>query len=179
MTNSEWASWVQAIGSIAAILAAFLVGRLQSKVALRAVLDQRYLTELEAAKTALTLGLAMAETFTSVCEYVSIDQPHMEEFVKHPVRAFEVDQIRYLPDSIDRLDLNLQPMSCVLFVTLLASHSRRFRQILFPARAEPNIEFEYTLMVDDLSVLRNRVTETVNALQAKILEMDRQRLSRN
>jgi hypothetical protein len=71
LTASDWAAWAQAVGSIGAIIAAFLVGRQQAKAAIAAVVEAHTLQETGRLKSILAIGEAAFDRAKRIGEAIS------------------------------------------------------------------------------------------------------------
>ena len=128
LTSAEWAAWVQAIGSIVAILVAVLVAVWQSgkqhKNALnRHIVEQRY-AKTELAKTLLVL----AERCTKVVTYLA-DQVGSREAIYEIVEGdtyFDLEEVSRLDVAIAGIPVQNLPSSLVEPNLNLSSTVRQF-----------------------------------------------------
>ena len=117
MAKSEWASWVQAIGSIAAILFAIEIARRQHANSTKLMLEQHRL-ERQAAGTAL---VALGSTAQALLRLVHTKLPDVTALHGHgaSTAAVLLPEVQQIEDALHGLELQALPanlvMPCVRF----------------------------------------------------------------
>ena len=153
LTASEWAAWAQAVGSSGAIIAAFMVGREQSRAAIAAVSAAHALQEAGRLKSILAIGEAAFDRAKQIGEAISQYESNRVALYQvydptvisslaaalSSVPAHEVgsrdgaiavldlrDQIRFLGESVERFkDPILDPETANMVATLDATEARK------------------------------------------------------
>jgi hypothetical protein len=113
MTSSDWAAWVQAIGSILAICAAFLIASFQSRHAQRLNLD-RLADHVGALARLMTASADALREFRRTCEGPAAN--------REPERPYwnARSTFKDLADSIKRVNLSEAPSEAIVQAVLVA-----------------------------------------------------------
>lgn len=134
MTSSEWASWVQAIGSIAAIIGALGIAIWQSKQQHKASLAlmhaEKKLARTELAKALLSLSagaLRLLEHSTKAFP----DRQSVHDAAEGR-RHFDFGELRTVEGAVQAISLHTLPHELVRLTMIVKSTVRQFRE---------NIEF--------------------------------------
>jgi len=130
LTSEEWASWVQAIGTIFAVLAAAGIAVYQSRKQHESALtlhktEQRY-ARVQLAKTLL----ALCRNCTKAVKQFTAQMHDRESIYKIAIREtyFDFGELQALQNATSSLPLYSLPDSLITHAMVLGSTIRQFRQ---------------------------------------------------
>lgn len=132
LTSAEWAAWVQAIGTIVAVLAAATIAVWQSKKQHQSALvlhkeEQRH-ARLEQAKTLLTL----CHNCTKAAKHFA-EQMHDRESV-HKIASketyFDFGELQALQSATTNIPLYSLPSTLLTHAMILGATIRQFKQTI-------------------------------------------------
>ena len=130
LTSSEWASWVQAVGSVLAIVAAALIARhqasLQHKSALKLLCAERKDARAEAAETLAEL----ASNSAKVMAHVSGQLPDREAVhgAAEGQRRCDLGEVQRLDGYLRAIPLHELPGPLVRLTMILGFTVRQFKE---------------------------------------------------
>jgi hypothetical protein len=130
LTSSEWASWVQAIGAIAAIFGAAAIARYQTERQYKNDLEvQRLEQEVQRAEVAKTLS-ALAENSSKAMAFLSSQLPDRESVHRaaEGLIPCAIGEIERLDTYIGAIPLHELPHSLVAKTLILGSTVRQFKE---------------------------------------------------
>jgi hypothetical protein len=134
LTSSEWAAWVQAIGSIAAILGAVGVAiwqsRQQHRTSLATLKVERSLARIEAARALQELSTGALRLLEQSTEAFPDRQAVYDTAVGR--RYFDFGELRVIEGAVQAIPLHTLPHDLVRLTLIVGSCVRQFRE---------NIEF--------------------------------------
>ncbi len=129
LTSGEWAAWVQAIGSIVAIISAAGIAIWQSNKQHQSALklheeEQRY-SRLETAKT---LAVLTTNSYKTVCHFMQ-QLSSREEIHNYAdgTKYLDIGQLVYLEKTLESIPLYSLPSSLVSHSMILNGIVRQFR----------------------------------------------------
>ena len=164
MTSGEWAAWVQAVGSVLAIIAAAVIARLQHRndVALQRAQEQRAL--LATAKTLLALSQNSAVAMRYVANQLKDRQAVVD--VAEGVARCAVDELVRIDRYLGQVPLHSLPAALVTLTMILASSVYQFKEkVAMALRLHRQMDAN---AFDDFFRTLNEMTESVNATCADI-----------
>jgi hypothetical protein len=130
LTSSEWASWVQAIGSIVAIIAAAWIAVHQAKLQHKSALELHRTARLTArAEVARTLS-ALAENSAKAMVLVG-GQLHDREAVRQAAEGLircDIGEVQRFDGYLSAIPLHELPDSLVTLTIILGFTVRQFRE---------------------------------------------------
>ncbi len=130
LTSSELAAWVQAIGSVLAIIAAAWIavwqGRKQYRTALALHREEQRHTRVEVAKTLSVLAENSAEAMAYLTKQLSSREAIYDIAEKRVY--FDIGELIRLDTAISGIPLHNLPASLVTPMMLLSATFRQFRE---------------------------------------------------
>src|SRR5689334_5762363 len=115
LTSSEWAAWVQAIGSIVAIIGAVLIAgwqmRRQHLDALRLMAEEGRQSRMELAKTLLVLSRNSLSALDHLTD--SMKDRESVHLIADGSVHYDIEQIRRIDASLAAIPLHSLPSSLV------------------------------------------------------------------
>ena len=172
LTSSEWAAWVQAIGSIAAILGAVGIAvwqaRRQHEVSMTVLKAERSFARIEAARAMQELSIA-ANRLLEHSTKAFPDRQAVHDTAEGR-RFFDFGELRVLEGAIQAIPLHALPHELVRLTIIVGSCVRQFRE---------NIEFAisrhrqmdataFTTLFENLSSLTRSLDLTCNDIEAAV-----------
>ena len=130
LTSSEWASWVQAIGSIAAIVGSVLIAVWQANRQHQASLDllraEKRLARVESAKALLSLSTGALR----LLEHSARAFPNRESVhdTAEGRKYFDFGELRVVEGAIQAISLHTLPHELVRLTMIVSSSVRQFRE---------------------------------------------------
>ena len=172
MTSAEWASWVQAIGSIAAILAAASIAIWQSRAQHRSAMllhraEQRHMS-LEAAKSLLALCRNCSRASAHFAAELSTrDAVHM---IASGEKHFDFEEMTALKDAVSGVPLHQLPDVLVSPAMALAATMRQLRQTVEMAiREHRNMDAgQFRDFFRTLSAMSESLAATTGDIHAEV-----------
>ncbi len=129
-TSSEWASWVQAIGSVLAIIAAAWIARYQTRLQRESALvlhrTERQTARAEAAETLSVLADNSAKAMADVS-----GQLQGREAVTQAAKGLihcDIGEVRRLDGYLSAISLHELPSSLITLTMILGSTVRQFKE---------------------------------------------------
>ena len=169
MTSTEIASWVQAVGSVAAILAAAGIAIWQSKKqhesALKLFRNEQAHIRMEAAKTLAVL----ARNCSKAVEYF-ISQLNSRDSVYEVAsgeKYFDFGQLNYLSNYLDSIPLHNLPSTLVTNAMILNATYRQFKD-----KVESAIKNHRSMNSDHFHDLFNTFEKMSNSLNKTCVEIE-------
>lgn len=130
LNSSELASWVQAIGSICAIVAAALIARHQARLQHKSALDllrvQRDTARAEAAETLAVVAKNTAKAMTHVSGQLP-DRTAVYSAAEGTIRC-DIGEVQRLDGYLSAIPLHELPGSLITLTLVLGSTVRQFRE---------------------------------------------------
>lgn len=130
LTSSEWASWVQAVGSIAAIVAAAWIARYQAKLQQASAMEQhrreRLTSRAEASETLAVLARNSAKAMAHVSGQL-LDRDAVHEAAEG-LRPCDIGEVQRVDAYLAAIPLHELPGSLVTLTMILGSTVRQFRE---------------------------------------------------
>ena len=162
LTSSEWASWVQAIGSIAAIIGAiFIAGwqtRRQHLDALRLMAEEKRQSRLELARTLLVLSRNSLSALNHLTD--SMKDREAVHVIGEGGVHYDIEQIRRIDTSLAAIPLHDLPSSLVTHTMVVSATVRQYRekveQVLRVHRTMDGAEFS------DFFECRRKMSESLD-----------------
>lgn len=132
ITSSEWAAWVQAIGTILAVLAAATIAVWQSRKQHESAFalhksEQRH-TQVEQAKTLLALCLSCTKAVKHFTTQVS-DRDAVYK-IANKETYFDLGELQSLQNATSNIPLYSLPSTLVTHAMVLGATVRQFRQTI-------------------------------------------------
>lgn len=130
LSSSEWASWVQAIGSILAIIGAAWIAIWQSAKQHKSAIDlmriEHNLLRTELARSLLELSVNCSRLFDHVIKRL----PDRESvyFIAEQQAPFDLNELRAIESSVLAIPLQSLPHTLVSPAMILSSTLRQFRE---------------------------------------------------
>lgn len=130
LTSTEWASWIQAGGSIAAIVGAAWIAiwqsRRQHETSLALMRAEHRLARTELARTLLALSTNCARAI----EFVAKQFPDREAVhrIAEQETHFDFNELRMIETAVTGIPLHSLPHSLVSLAMILTSTVRQFRE---------------------------------------------------
>ena len=176
MTNSELAAWVQAVGSILAILGAFGVAVWQSnrqhKSALNLMREQHKVDRTELARTLLTLGTCCLNLLNSYAKQL-YDRESIHNAAEGQIRL-DLNELRTVEGAVHAIPLHSLPYQLVGLTLLLRSVVRQFREnvelALKKHRAANAAEFEKFFAA--LSHMQQSIKRICDEIQVEVSQIE-------
>mgnify|MGYP000913792507 CR=1 FL=1 len=130
LTSSEWASWVQAIGSIAAIFGAVGIAIWQSNkqhgASLFLLWEEKRLARIESAKALHSLSTgALGLLEHSIKSFPDRESVHD---IAEGRRHFDFGELRIVEGAIQAIAVHTQPHELVRLTMIVSSTVRQFRE---------------------------------------------------
>ena len=130
LTSSEWASWVQAFGSIAAIVGAAWIAIWQSKRqhenALELTRVEHRLTRTELAKALLSLSTNCLKAL-SHCAAQFPDRSSVQNIAKGDPH-YDLNELKVIEGAVREIPLHTLPHQLVHLTMIVSSTVRQFRE---------------------------------------------------
>ena len=170
LTSSEWASWVQAIGSIIAIIAAAWIAVHQAKLQHKSALElHRTARRTARAEVAGTLS-ALAENSAKAMAHVGgqlRDREAVHQAAEGLIRC-DIGEVRCLDSYLGAIPLHELPDSLVTLTMVLGSTVRQFREkIEMALRLHRQMD---AAMFEDFFRTLTQMNESVRAICKDISE---------
>lgn len=172
LTSTEIAAWVQAVGSILAILGAFWVAAWQARKQFKnAQALQRHERESAKFQTAETLEL-LARSCLKAMEFLSSQISSRDKVFKIGARRihFDIGQIARLDDAIANIPLHDLPAELLRQTLILGATIRQYRekveQVLSIHRDMDASDFEG--FFTDIADLRDSLSDTCDDISADV-----------
>jgi len=130
MSSSEWAAWVQAVGSIAAILCAGGIAVWQSKqqhrTSLEVVRTEHRLARIEVAKTLLSLS----KSCLRLLEHSAHQLPDRDTIhnIADGGTHFDLNELQFVEGALQQIPLHSLPHKLVPLTMIVSSTVRQFRE---------------------------------------------------
>lgn len=130
LTSSELASWVQAIGSILAILAAATIAIWQSKKqhksALALLIEEQKNNKIEKAKALLTI----CQNCTKAAKYYASEMNNREaiHLIAYKDKYVDFGELQTLQNSTSNIPLYSLPSALISHAMILGATMRQFKQ---------------------------------------------------
>jgi hypothetical protein len=130
LTSSEWASWVQAVGSVLAIVAAALIARHQAKLQHRSALDllrtERRTARVEVAETLAVFAGNAAKALAHVSGQLP-DREAVHKVAEGSVRC-EIGEVQQIDGYLGAVPLHELPGQLITLTMILGATVRQFRE---------------------------------------------------
>ena len=130
LTSSEWASWVQAVGSVLAIVAAALIARHQAKLQHRSALDllrtERRTARVEVAETLAVLASNAARALAHVSDQFP-DSQAVRKVAGGSIRC-DIGEVQRIDGYLGAVPLHELPGQLVTLTMTLGATVRQFRE---------------------------------------------------
>ncbi|WP_374515337.1 hypothetical protein [Niveibacterium sp.] len=130
LSSSEWASWVQAIGSIAAIAGAVGIAIWQAKQQHKASLDllraERRMARVEAAKAFLSLSTGALRLLQHSAEAFP-DRESVHDTAEGR-KFFDLGELKVIEGAVQAISLQSLPHELVRLAMIVSSTVRQFRE---------------------------------------------------
>ena len=130
LTSAEMAAWVQAMGTILAVVGAALIAgwqaRRQHRSALLLQAREKKVASVEAAETMAALSRAAATVMTILGQQIS-DRQRIYEYAEGDI-AFDLEEMTRLDIRIMSIPIHSLPPRLVLPTAVLSSTVRQFRE---------------------------------------------------
>jgi hypothetical protein len=172
LTSSEWASWVQAIGSIAAIFGAASIAVWQSKQQHKASLAllraEKQLARVELAKALLSLTTGALR----LLEHSAKAFPDRESVhdTAEGRRYFDFGELRVVEGAIQAISLHTLPHELVRLTMIVNSTVRQFREnIEFAIRSYRQMDAnDFKTLFEALSALPTSLALTCADIEKEV-----------
>lgn len=172
LTSSEWASWVQALGSIAAIIGAVGIAiwqsRQQHKASLALLRAERQLARIEQAKAVLALSTGAL----SLLEHSANAFPDREAVhnTAEGRRYFDFGELRVVEGAIQGILPHTLPHELVRLTMIVSSTVRQFREnIEFAVQNYRKLDAgQYAKLFDALSGLQKSLASTCADIEREV-----------
>jgi hypothetical protein len=168
LTSSDWAAWVQAIGSIVAIGIAVWVSHQQSKNSLNVIRVEHRLTRTELAKALLSLSTNCKQ----LLDHITAQFPDREtcHFIADGTNHFDFNELQVVEHAVSAIPLHNLPHRLISLTMMVSSTVRQFRE---------NVQYmlhHYTKMdgaafqkfFDTLEELRVSLEQTCKDIQGEV-----------
>jgi hypothetical protein len=170
LTSSEWASWVQAVGSVFAIVAAALIARHQAKLQHRSALNllrtERITARVEIADTLAVLAGNAAKALAQVSGQLP-DREAVHRAAEGSIRC-DIGEVKRIEGYLNAVPLHDLPGQLVTFTMILSATVRQFRE---------KVEMAFRLhremdaaMFDDFFATLKQMNESLQATCKDITE---------
>lgn len=130
LTSSEWASWVQAIGTILAVLGAAYAAIWQSKAqyanSLRLQREERQSQRVELTKTLLELSRNCEKVFTRVIQVLNNDRATVHAIAAGE-KHLDFGEVVRVEQALLSVPLHSLPAKLVTYTMIVSSTARQFR----------------------------------------------------
>ena len=131
LTSSEWAAWVQAIGSILAIggaaFAAIWQARKQSETALRVQKEERKYARVEITKSLLELSRNCEKLMEYVIDTLNADRSTVHEIAEGS-KHLDFGELVRVEQAVLTVPLHGLPSKLVTYTMMVSSAVRQFRE---------------------------------------------------
>ena len=130
LTSAEWAAWVQAVGSVAAVAAAIWIASAQSsrqhKTSMQVLREEHRLARIELARTLLALSMNCQK----LVKHITGQMPDRSTIHRIATGEAHLDlrELRILESAVDGIPLHSLPHTLVSFTMILGSTIRQFRE---------------------------------------------------
>jgi len=172
LTSSEWAAWVQAIGSIAAIAGAVGIAiwqsRKQHQTSLAALKAQHSLARLEAARALQELSIA-AHRLLEHSTKAFPDRQAVHDTAEGR-RFFDFGELRVIEGALQAVPLHALPHDLVRLTMILGSCVRQFRENIefaMPRHRQMDAQ-EFTTLFDSLASLTKSLGLTRQDIESAV-----------
>jgi len=172
LTSSEWAAWVQAIGSIAAICGAVAIAVWQSKQQHKASLDllraEKRLARTELAKALLSLSTGALRLLDHSAKAFP-DRQSVHDTAEGR-RYFDFGELRVVEGAIQAISLHTLPHELVRLVMIVNSTVRQFREnIEFAIQTHRQMDADgFTKLFDALTGLSKSLALTCADIEKEV-----------
>lgn len=170
LTSSEWASWVQAVGSVLAIIAAAWIARYQTRLQRESALElhrtERQTARAEAAETLLVLAENSAKAMAHVSGQLQ-DREAVHQAAEGLILC-DIGEVRRLDGYLGAIPLHELPASLVTLTMILGSTVRQFKEKTEMA-LRLHKQMDATMFEDFFRTLA-RMNESVKATSKDISE---------
>ncbi len=161
-TSTEAAAWVQAIGSIVAILGAFAVALFQGKQQIQLLQDEKYLDELEASRLVVALAddaiFAIRDASKAITAHRGGGEPFSAETDR--LERSEAGMLAVLPTRVPaRMVFDVIVFQRLLTYSLRALRQRQGSSADFTPRTRGSAEARLTEALKRLDSLRRLLSE--------------------
>lgn len=130
LTSAEWAAWVQAVGSIGAIVGATWIAiwqsRRQHEISLEVIRTEHRLARTELARTLLVLSVNCSKAIEhAVKQFPDRDAVHT---IAEQAAHFDFNELRVIESAVTGIPLHSLPHTLVSLTMILSSTVRQFRE---------------------------------------------------
>lgn len=178
LTSSEWAAWVQAIGSILAIIGATAIAIWQSnkqqKNSLELLSTEHRLARLEVAQALLSLSTNSLRLLKNYTERLP-DRGAIHD-IGHGATHLDTNELRVVEGAIQTIPLYSLPHQLVSLTMMLGSTIRQFREhieLVIKVHREMDAE-QFNAFFTNMSEMRNSLQKTcedIRTVVSKLQEM--------
>lgn len=130
LTSSEWAAWVQAVGSIAAIIGATWIAIWQSRrqhaISRSVMREERRLERTEVARALLALSINCSRAIDHGAKQFP-DRFAVHEIAEQATH-FDLNELRIIENAVLGIPLHSLPHKLVPLAMILSSTVRQFRE---------------------------------------------------
>lgn len=176
LSSSEWASWVQAIGSITAIFGALGIAIWQSnrqhEVSLHVLREDKRLARVESAKALHSLSTGALRLLEhTINSFPDRDSVHDAAEGR---RHFDFGELRVVEGAIQAIALHTQPHELVRLTMILNSTVRQFREnIEFAIKTHRELDANaFNVFFDTLNGLTTSLALTCADIEREVLRIE-------
>jgi len=175
LTSTELASWVQAIGTIVAVLAAAIIAVWQSKRQHQSALtlhkeEQRY-ARLEQARTLLTL----CRNCSKAMKHFSLEMSDRESIhlIATQIKYLDFGELQSLRDATSNIPLHGLPSTLITPAMVLGANIRQFTQNIDSAmQLHRNMDaLKFEEFINILKDINNSLELTCNDIEKEVNKM--------
>ena len=171
LTSSEWASWVQAVGSIVAILGAASIAVWQSKKqhenSLKILREEKRLARSELAKTLLSLSNAALDLLENSAKAFPDRDSVYDTAVGR--RFFDFGELRVVEGAIQAISLHTLPHELVRLTMIVSSTVRQFR-----GNIESALKTHRQMSADDFAMFFDALSDLPKSLKLTCLDISKE-----
>lgn len=174
LTSSEWAAWVQAVGSISAIGIAIWLSRTQHQSSLAVLKAERSLARLEAARALQELSIAAHRLLESSTRAFP-DRQSVHDTAEGR-RFFDFGELRVVEGAVQAVPLHALPHDLVRLTMILGSCVRQFREnieLAIPRHRQMNAA-DFATLFDSLASLTKSLDLTCKDIEAAVKLAERE-----
>lgn len=174
LSSSEWAAWIQAVGSIAAIVGATYIAiwqsRRQHEISLAVMRAEHRLARTELARTLLALSVNCSRA----TEYVVKQFPDRESVhrIAEQEAHFDFNELRIIESAVIGIPLHSLPHTLVSLTMILSSTVRQLRE-----KVESTLQFHRQMdsaAFEDFFTVLNQMQQSL-ALTCKDIDAEVER----
>ncbi len=175
LTSPEWAAWVQAIGSILAIIGATGVAIWQSnkqhKNSLELLSIEHRLARLEVAQALLSLSKSSLRLLKNYAKQLP-DRSAIHN-IGHGVTHLDTDELKVVEGAVQTIPLHSLPHQLVSLTMMLGSTIRQFREhveLVIKVHRQMDAD-QFNAFFTNMSEMQNSLKKTCDDIQTEVSKL--------